>query len=165
MPREPSRGARRCLNELRSHLHGKDYCWIRQVKVAENMDVDVRTVKRYYAALAAAGEIKIQRRGDGQSALVTVTSAVTSVVTSETLQRPPQLADKTSFVGERVPSEVRYGKPEVNLKTTKYQSECTVQEHPESNGATTEPSLHEKAQTEAIANAVHGRAGSNRYRA
>jgi Helix-turn-helix domain len=89
-PRELSRGDRRCLNWLRPYLHGKDYCWVRQKVIAEKMGVGLRTVKRHYAALVEAKEIKIHKRGGQQSALVTVTSAVTSLVTSEILQAAPQ---------------------------------------------------------------------------
>ena len=154
---------RRCLNLLRSYLHGKSYCWVRQKVITEKLAVDIRTVKRYYASLTAAGEISVRKRGDGQSAIVTVTSAVTSAVTSEMHQGGSQVTHVASVTSEYVTSENAHLKPEGNLKTGKNQSESTVQEHLEQAITAIEPSPTKKLKP-TQSRTVCKRAGSNQRR-
>lgn len=69
MSADLSRGAKRCLNQLRWHDSRHRLIFVSQERLATNLKVCVRQVQRYIQELRAVGLVQTTRRGDGKTSL------------------------------------------------------------------------------------------------
>ena len=149
-----SLGTRQLVTFLRARSAKKGYCYWRQEKIAEVMERGLRTVNRQVAEAIGAGLIRSERHGHVN--VYTPCDLIGKVAYREAaVQKPAHSAaagasDTPNWRIEPPPVSItEILKPEKN-----HQSESTVHEHREPAVAETEPSPFEKAQTEAIADAV-----------
>src|ERR1700722_4625427 len=56
-----------CLARLYRYCGKKDHCWPRQDELAEELNVEVRTIHTYLSHLEQAGFLTVEQRGMGQS--------------------------------------------------------------------------------------------------
>jgi hypothetical protein len=151
-------GTRQLVTFLRAKSAKHGYCWWKQKTIAEEMERGLRTVNRQIGEAIAAGLVRSERHGHGNYYTpcdliekVAYRAAAMENAVEKTADRAAVGASDTPNRRIAAPpiSITEILKPEKNL-----QSESAVQEHPEPAIAVTEPSPFEKAQIEAIANAV-----------
>src|SRR5690349_1168252 len=165
-----SRRARRLLDRLL--WYGRRYGHIHpsQEKLGTKLgrsgrNVSDRTVRTYLRELETY--VEVQQGGDGGAASYYFTAALLSDLPSDLTSgllpgcfraehpvatQEPALHEQ--FAGENFRAEQPQLGSSGSCSSCSDQSESTVQEHGEPAVAKTEPSLHEKAQAEATANAV-----------
>src|SRR5665213_2689561 len=158
-PRELSRGARRCLDRLRWYARRYGRVHPFQEKFAKRLGVSDRQVRTYLAELRAAGLVSVHQGGPGHPASYIVTSGLTSGELPGYFRAAPTIGHAEAAKYQQVAAEnFRAEKPQLSSSGSSCscsdQFECTVQERPEPAGAETEPSPFEKAQADAIADAV-----------
>ncbi len=162
-PRELSHGARRCLDRLRWYQQRYGRVHPFQEKFAERLGVSDRQLRNYLAELRAAGLVSTQKGGPGHPASYRLTPSNTSGLISGQLpvyfRSKPTMEDSEVSPDQRVTEENFRSKAAQFSSSGSYssdfdQSECTVQEHREPAVSAIEPFTYDKAETEAIANAV-----------
>jgi len=157
-PRELSRGARDCLKLIRWYAARHTRVFPSQAKLAKSLGVSDRQVRTYLAELREAELVLVHQGGDGRTASYVLTSGADFRAEFRAGFRAEIAGVRSDLTGGEQVASQNFRAEREQLSSSSCspgsnQSESTVQEHREP-AAATEPSPFEKAQAEAIADAV-----------